>query len=371
MTAEMDRMVFEDLVYLISCIINGKDIDRDRAEAMDLSSLYGLAEKHLLTAITAMALESAGIRDEAFTQAKGKAVRKIAAMDIDRTAVLEKLEEAGIWYMPLKGVILKDLYPRFGMRQMSDNDILIDGTRMKDAESIMESLAFTCDHRSAAHTVYHKPPVSSFELHHKLFNGNQDRRIRKYYKDVKARLLKDEGKQWGYHFSDEDFYVYMISHEYKHYSGGGTGLRSLLDTYVYWRELGNDLDWTYIGEETEKLGIAGFEKLNRTLSVHLFTEEPLTDEEKHMLEYILSSGVYGTIQHHVTNTVDRFGGGTRGKLRYVLKRIFMSMDEVRAAYPLFAKVPVLLPFLPVYRFITGLRLRRERLTQEWKLLKGD
>ena len=41
-----------------------------------------------------MALESAGVRDEAFTQAKGKAIRKVAAFDVERAAVLERLENA-------------------------------------------------------------------------------------------------------------------------------------------------------------------------------------------------------------------------------------------------------------------------------------
>ena len=32
-----------------------------------------------------------------------------------------------------------------------------------------------------------------------------------------------EGSRYGYHFSDEDFYLYMLAHEYKHFSGSGTG----------------------------------------------------------------------------------------------------------------------------------------------------
>lgn len=36
------------------------------------------------------------------------------------------MEQRGIWYLPLKGIILKEFYPSVGMRQMSDNDILFD-----------------------------------------------------------------------------------------------------------------------------------------------------------------------------------------------------------------------------------------------------
>ena len=369
MTEEKGRDIIGDLTYLLSCAVSSETVDRHRAEAMDLSALYAAAEKHLLTAITCMALESAGIRDKDFIQAKGKAIRKVAAMDMDRAVVLGKLEEEGIWYMPLKGAILKDLYPRLGMRQMSDNDILIDPARMADAEKIMERLGFTCDHRSSAHVVYNKPPVSSFEFHHRLFGGEQDRRVRRYYKDVKARLIRDESRQWGYHFSDEDFYVYMIAHENKHFRDGGTGLRSLLDTYVYCRKMGTGLDWTYVGEETAKLGIRDFEELNRSLSYHLFDGDPLTEEEEAMLAYVVSSGTYGTMQHKVSNKVEKLGGGTEGKLRYVLSRVFLPMDTVRTAYPVFARVPILLPFLPVWRLILGMRSRRKRLAGEWKSLK--
>ncbi len=370
MTIEMYRKTVGDLVYLLSCSVNGVPADRDRAGAMDLSALYGIADRHLLTGIAAMALESAGIRDEAFTQAKGKAIRKVAAMDMDRTAFLDRLEQAGIWYMPLKGSVLKDLYPRLGMRQMADNDILIDASRMEEAGTILESLGFTFEHRSSAHMVYNRPPASSFELHHHLFGEGPNRRIREYYWNVKERLLPIEGKRFGYRFSDEDFYIYMVAHEYKHYIAGGTGLRSVLDTYVFCREKAGSLDWAYIGRETDRLGIAEFEERNRSLALHLFGGESLSDDEREQLNYILNSGAYGTMKNMVDYKIRTFGGGLRGKLRYMLSRIFLPMDTVRSSFPLFAKVPVLLPFLPFYRLFRGLRNRRKRLMSEWKILKN-
>ena len=49
------------------------------------------------------------------------------------------------------------------------------------------------------------------------------KRMTEYYQDVKSHLILDEGSRYGYHFSDEDFYLYMLAHEYKHFSGSGTG----------------------------------------------------------------------------------------------------------------------------------------------------
>ena len=49
---------------------------------------------------------------------------------------------------------------------------------------------------------------------------------------MKSRLIKDAGNNYGYHFSPEDFYMYMTAHEYKHYSSEGTLLRSLFDIFL-------------------------------------------------------------------------------------------------------------------------------------------
>ncbi len=59
-------------------------------------------------------------------------------------------------------------------------------------------------------------------MHRELFDISFDKRIHDYYTDMKSRLIKDAGNNYGYHFIPEDFYMYMTAHEYKHYSSEGT-----------------------------------------------------------------------------------------------------------------------------------------------------
>ena len=49
-----------------------------------------------------------------------KSLRKVLALEADKTALLRQMEEQNIWYMPLKGAVLKEDYPRLGVREMSD-----------------------------------------------------------------------------------------------------------------------------------------------------------------------------------------------------------------------------------------------------------
>ena len=239
MMTEENKKVLDDLVYLAACAVNGQVPEKSRTEGMDLSLVYEAAQNHKLAAAAGMALESAGIRNGAFVQAVAKAMRKNALLDADRAELTRKLEEAGIWYMPLKGAILKDLYPRFGMREMADNDILVDATRAQDVGRIMQELGFEVKETGKGHhDEYTKPPVSNFEIHRMLFSGLDSEPCHLYYREMEKRLIPDKDGSFGRHFSTDDLYLYLTAHEYKHYRHGGTGIRSLLDTYVFLRKYG-------------------------------------------------------------------------------------------------------------------------------------
>ncbi len=344
MTQEEYKKAAADVVYLASCMVNGQTPDAERVEGMDLGQLYGAADRHLLTGIVGYALEAAGVTDYAFTQAKGKAIRKIVLFDVERGAVLAELEKAGIWYMPLKGCVLKDYYPKIGMRQMSDNDILYDVTRREEMCSIMEGLGFTSTGRGNCDDHYAKAPVCNFEMHHSLFSPYTDEAVFAYYRHIRDKMRKDEGSVWGFHLPPEDFYIYMITHEYKHYSGGGTGLRSLLDTYVYLHKA--SLDMAYVNGEMEKLGIADFEEANRSLALHLFDGEALTESEQEMLEEILSSGTYGTMRNRIQNQIKK-----KGRWGYFLSRLTLPGSLMHISYPILDRVPALYPLCWTHRLV--------------------
>ena len=370
MMTEENKKVLDDLVYLAACAVNGQVPEKSRTDGMDLSLVYEAAQNHKLAAAAGMALESAGIRNEAFVQAVAKAMRKNALLDADRAELTRKLEEAGIWYMPLKGAILKDLYPRYGMREMADNDILVDAARAQDVGRIMQELGFEVKEAGKGHhDEYTKPPVSNFEIHRMLFSGLDSEPCHLYYREMEKRMIPDEEGSFGRHFSTDDLYLYLTAHEYKHYRHGGTGIRSLLDTYVFLRKYGEALDMDYVAAEAEKMGTADYEKKSRELALRLFSGEALTEAEQEMLAYYASCGTYGSYEQKIVNEVHSFGGGLSGKLRFFLSRLFIPMDKIKYAYPVVYRHKILLPFLYVYRIIKGLTFRRGVTMADLKALK--
>ncbi len=355
-----DRQAAEDMLYLCGCAVNSVVPEAERIDTMDLAAIYRLAQEHMLAAAAAVALESAGVKDAAFSVALAKTVQKTVIVDAEMAALFARLEAAGIWYMPLKGALLKDLYPVYGMREMSDRDILFDAGRADEVRDIMLALGYIVeDFDHEHHDCYFKAPVTRFEMHRRLISLWKNETMYRYYADVKSRLLMDAGNEYGWHFSPEDFYVYMIVHEYKHYSGRGTGVRSLLDTYVYLKNV--TLLEDYVAAETEKLGISEFERANRELALHLFGGEELTDGDRKMLDYTVASGVYGNEENRAENTLRE-----KGRAGYFLSRLTIPYDRMQELYPVLRKAPVLYPLVWTYRLVHALLFKNKRVLYQLK-----
>ncbi len=370
MTKDEYQNITKEMIYLVRCVVNNTVPDKERILKMNLTNLYQVAQKHMMTVLVAYVLESVGIFNRKFVQARGKAVRKVVVMEIDKDLLFERLEQEGIWYMPVKGIIIKDFYPSVGMRQMADYDILFNETYADKVKEIMEDLGFTCQNFGRAdHDIYYKQPVSNFEMHRVLFDETSQKEIYDYYRDIKKRFIKNEGSEYGYHFSNEDWYIYMIAHEYKHYQLSGTGFRSLLDTYIFWQKLGNDLNTDYIATEIKKLNLSDFERKNKELAFHLFGKGELTESDKEMMEYVMFSGTYGSMWNNLKNSVNKYGGGTQGKRRFWLRKIFLPMAEIKVLHPFYYRHKVMLPILPFYRIGRAFTVNRKKTMKKIKLLK--
>jgi hypothetical protein len=216
-----------------------------------------------------------------------------------------------------------------------------------------------------------KPPVYSFEFHRDFFmsTGTAGESVHNYYSNISEMLIRDESGS-GCHFSDEDFYIYMIAHEYKHYNDGGTGIRSLGDRYVYLDKLGEKLDFKYITSQLKILGIADYERKIRTLTEKIFddpTLENLTADEKKELSFFLGSGTFGTVKNSVKKKMTDNG---QTKKTYLLRKIFPPMEHYKKYFPFFYKHKILLPIGWLYRLVRGTTFRRKKNLSEVSALKN-
>ena len=354
MANENERKNALDMIYLSGCVLNRKKPDINRISQMDLDSLYKMCKFHSLTAIVCSALELSGTETSAkWKEAKAKSIKKNMLLDCQRQDLFRFMDKKHIWHMPMKGIILKDLYPQLGMRQMSDNDILYDISFRKEVREYFVDQGYDIkSFGKLKDDVFQKPPVYNFEMHVALF-GQEDNtmpnssQLMNYYKNVKDRLIRDSNDNFLYHFSDEDFYIYFILHAYKHYDIAGTGIRSLIDAYLLLKYKSKSLDMEYVSSEIKSLGVSEFEYVLRSLSMKIFDDPQcsLSETESKMLNQFIDSGTYGTIDICARNKRKKYidNTGNTGKAGYVLRRIFPHMETYKASFPFFYKHKILLP----------------------------
>lgn len=374
------------LLYLMRCAL--QNTSPDPIADLDYEQLYKLSVSHSVVAMTAMALENGSLLTERnmstelvrkWKDAKSKAIRKNVLLDAEREEIFRYFEKQGIWYLPLKGSVLKDMYPKMGMRQMADNDILFDEAFRKPLKVYMESRGYkTVDYDRGNHDVYEKPPVYNFEFHVSLFSEYAFPEWAEHYQNVKSQLQKDCENQFGYHFYDEDFYVYLLIHGYKHYVQGGTGIRFLADIFVFLREKQKNLDWDYIYRELQTLKISEFETQTRDLAGKLFGMEntsSLADEEQVLLTYLMGAGTYGTVENRVIRELKEIQQGDGPltvwtKIKYTWRRMFPDREFMKLYSPFCRKHPWSMPFFWISRLIKATILRRKAIARELQALNS-
>lgn len=381
-----------DMLYLANCALLDLAPQKEIMAAMDLVAVYAVAKNQTMAAVTYYGLEnwlnspdSEGFEIDAdllkkWQQTRDMAIRKNAMLDITREQLFAYMDENKIWYMPLKGSLLKDMYPKLGMRQMADNDILIDAAYRKQVYHYMVSLGYEGSyHEFGAHDEFLKKPFYNFEIHNALFSNIANPVWVAYYRNIKNKLVKDGNKEYEFHFRDEDFYIYITVHAHNHHTHSGNGVRHLMDVQVFLEQT-PAMDWDYIRGELTALGVADYEKTVRSLAGKIFDkkcmkpaelETAFSTEEMELLEFSVCVGTYGNREVWTQNNLHRSLEGESvtifGKIKYLWKRL-VYLEGLYSYYPKLADYKILRPFLYVGRIFIGITQYGNRLWPELKTL---
>ncbi len=377
------------VIYLACCALHSVLPERAAVEAMDAEAVYRQAKRHKMQAVTYMALTS--VTDRAseiyplWHRDYTNSMRMLFSYALEREKVQLFFEKSGIWYLPLKGIVLQNLYPKLGMRQMVDNDYLVDADKCELIRDRMVADGYEVEmYGRASHDVYLKLPYGNFEMHKTLCKESHDDVFARYYSNVKERLVKDEGNSYGYHFTDEDQYIYFVVHAYKHYAiSGGTGIRTLMDAYIYDTRCGKVMDRVCLDRELKRLKLLEFETALRELSVKIFDKSNcrpdfcstgLTEDEKSFLDFFVGSGCFGSMDQSIKNKLAAYADGegkvgNKSKLKYYLNRLFPTGLYFKENHPILYRHKYLIPFFWIYRIVTKLFTRAGDIFKEFNLIR--
>ena len=367
----------EIFINILKCAVNGKQLQL--SDPVDMDDLWKMATRHSVRALAASVLiKSDCITDEKYEyvwkEALYKNIRKTMLFDTEREEIYRVLEKTGVWYAPLKGIIINRLFPVFGSRDFSDNDILIGKTDLDVLEREMKTIGYELEPSSiSVDYTFYKPPMMNFELHHRLFlEDERYRYFNRYFDRINERLVPVGDSDYAFSLSNEDNYAYIMAHFCKHFKNSGLGVRALADVYLYKKKIPMDND--RLDTIFEEMHISDFvdslEDLAQRLfdGDHAFSFSDCSEDERKLLEEMLKLGAFGSFNNYVSHRYSRYNNGktNNGKLRYFRKRLFPSIEPYKKRYPTLYKHKVLHPLFYVYRPIRGIAVNRKAIRAEIK-----
>ena len=267
--------------------------------------------------------------------------------------IFKAFDKEKIEYMPLKGIGLRNLYPKPEMRPMSDADILIKLSAYEKIQTVMLNLGFK-DGGITDHEIKWHNPSLYVELHSRLI-PSYNRDYYAYFGDGWQLATVCDGTR--YSMTAEDQMVYLFTHFAKHYREAGIGIKHIVDIWVY-RKNNPDLDEKYIKTELEKLQLYDFYVNSiATLSVW-FNGDENTAVTELITDFIFNSGAGGTRENYlITSAIKaskKSGNIKNVRLVKVFNTIFLPYRKMCLIYPFLKKYPIFLPIMWAVRIISKL-----------------
>lgn len=331
-------------IYLLYCSLNRIRPNEDLLTNIDFDELFHFYKYQCLDSLVYPLIKN--LKPDNFDSWESNFnlnVRNLTLFEEERKQLFEFMSDNNIWFAPLKGIVLKDYYPHEYARIMSDNDILFDMSKSQEVIDYFVKKAYTpikynTDKR---HLCFHKKPCFNFELHKQLFvDYGNEYLFYKFFKDVNNRLCGDACFK---SLSKEDFYLYILCHYRRHFLITGSGLRPIIDIFVFLKN--NTLNWNYINSSLKALNLTNFESINKSLAFKLFDHPDgligLTNDEKAILDVAFSNTPNGSISFLLNSKVEE----TINNDVKINKLLFPNLDHMQYHGLKHAKYKI---FIPIY-----------------------
>ena len=320
----------------------------------ELKSLYRLALSQDLGHIVAYTLTSlmklpSGELGAAYSKQYGLAIYRTSMIETWLSKVSCALSEIGVKHIPLKGSVIRGYYPEPWMRTSCDIDILIKHEDLDRAtKHLIASLGMRSEGRHVHDVSLYTEDNVHLELHFSLMEQGSASDSYSVLDNVWDHATASQGSEYVYSLDDAVFYLYHIAHAARHLEKSGSGIRAVIDLY-YLDNLPN-ADVAARDALLKETGLYTVASCMRTIADAWLGEGEYTDLAKELEDYMLENGIYGEFKNSVALMYNKKTGKHR-KLRYILSRIFLPYRMMKYAYPILERMPILLPFCHLHRWI--------------------
>ncbi len=345
----------ENLIKILKFVLTGEN--PGDVSSWNFGKIKKLSDIHHVTGFAAQGvLKLDGVPAEVKSGFKKELFRTAARYTAQENEVRKLsgiFDSEKIFHCFLKGTKIAKYYDVPESRFMLDADIYTEKSRIRDACRIMEEQGYKNTLEDTKDIAFTKDGYLNIELH-KDFKYDYDGDY-EYYKNAADKLIRANDETFELKMTNEDFYVYALSHTAHHFSASGTGLRSVIDHWYLRKNLLPLCDGAKITEYLQKSGLNDFSKKMNELCDCWFGQAEKSDLIKEIGDYIILSGLYGTEKNTYLNGVVKRGveDSVSG---FLLGRIFPDLSRMKKRYDILNKIPFLLPVFWIIRIFSSLSL---------------
>lgn len=335
----------------------------------DYGQILKLAESHAVSGLLYPSIKQhlpmgdpilAGLKRNSFSAATRESIQ---AKELGQ--IFAACKERKIPILPLKGCVIKALYPYPELRFMSDADLLIREEDRQVMRQLMENLGHRFHKVDAGDTdIYISPLHMNYEIHLTLKEEGFSDSTRTFTEALLEKGLPTEDNPYLLDLPGEEHYIYILCHFIKHFIYGGVGVRQLTDLFISYH------GWELKGDKLDKLlkelGLTQFQQRMESLWGYWFGNLEADEITEELSTYILHSGVFGNEEQRSTDRILSQGQDRS----YVFARLFPPYKTMKSYFPILKKLPFLLPFAWIWRAIRAVLFRRKKLSIELKAMSN-
>lgn len=346
------EQVSRQMLQMLKSELTGEPLPADFSEGMteeDWNRLLSLSRHHDVAHLLGdlIAREELPVPEapkKAFDEVFCEAILRAQLFEEEQKKIGSVFQKAQIRFLPLKGAVIRQLYPEPWMRTSCDIDILIRKEDIKRAKKLLiMDLNYRFEKQAYHELSLYSPSGVHLELHFSI----------EEHTETLDRVLKDcwdyaEPVQEGsccYRFQSAFLVFHSVAHAAYHFKVGGCGIRPLIDQFLLERKIVYDRSIYKL--LIEKANLTVFEEQFTRLWQVWFSDRKHDDLTYRMETYILSAGVYGSTKNHETIRLIR-----RGRVGNFLCRIWLPYNSLIIKYPSLKGKRILQPLYEIRRWFT-------------------
>lgn len=281
--------------------------------------------------------------------------------------VFKVFEESCVPVIAIKGLILRDLYPRPEFRTMSDSDLLINSVNTKDAEKVLMDLGYSKLSSIGHESCFVHDSAFSIDLHWSLINEDHLKNTAHFQNTLWQNL-----RTYDFHgvkikaLSLEYELIHLFIHMASHMIKSGFGVRQLCDIVVFIEKEGCNINWDIVSSLGDLCKLNKFINTILIICNNLFNLDipkaynksyPNSKEYiKFLTNEIWESGVYGCKNEERASSIMLFAHNFKANsntniYKLILRYLFPSKDRLDKRFSYAVKYPSLLVFAWIHRLI--------------------